>query len=718
MSEGEADPRIGTVIDGRYRLVEQLALGGMGVIYRAEHIKVARPVAIKFPHQALAVNQDFVRRFQREAAALSRLTHPNIVSVVDYGVANNNVPYLAMEFHRGRSLGDLLEEGPLAARRAVGIARQMLSGLRHAHEASVVHRDLKPDNMLLLSDVEGDFVKILDFGLAKILLDDAPGGAPITSTGLAMGTLGYMSPEQFRGQAVDARADIYSVGVVLYQMITGRRPFIADQAIDLLKLQTEQDPPPPRKVGGAGCCSDELEKVILRALARDLERRYANAGAFSEALEDTPEGRTFNSNSLWELTPPPVAAVPPKVIRAPGPPSLPDPSLPSLPSIPVGRPLPGMPPVRDASMPLLSSNLPGLAPPPAEIPATVSLAPVMPASREPAPRRGGRLAFVMALMLGVIGGVGFWVWRSGLGRSAAQWALGHLVQGDGSGKAVPPGTPAAKPGAGASGAGTGHAAVNVPGDGGSAAAPGADGGAGAGAAPAGSGDGGPAGPEVAAGNPGAPGGEPGGEGPGGAGAGGPDSPEGPDAPAEVEQPFPADSPGIALEKTRQAVPVPAPTPARPRPTSPAAALRDVNRVFASGRIDEAVEILYAARRQWPDVPSLGLWLGHAYYRKHWRTDALREYTWVLKQRPDLKRDPIVRRNVVNSLEGSTYRAASAILVGRIGKVALPEVRRLFNSKDAVTRRRARAVAARLLAPPRAARPRPGARPAHKKPVRR
>jgi len=162
------DSRIGTTLEGRYRIIERLAAGGMGVVYKGELTAIGKPVAVKFLHDALTLIPDVVKRFQREATAMSKLAHPNLVSVLDSGLAGG-VPYLVMDFVSGRSLAEVLAEGPMPPARAAGLAKQILAGVRHAHASHVVHRDLKPDNIILLDGVEGDFAKILDFGLAKVL---------------------------------------------------------------------------------------------------------------------------------------------------------------------------------------------------------------------------------------------------------------------------------------------------------------------------------------------------------------------------------------------------------------------------------------------------------------------------------------------------------------------------------------------------------------------
>jgi eukaryotic-like serine/threonine-protein kinase len=282
------DARIGLVVDGRYRLDERLAAGGMGVVYRATRVGLSKQVAIKFLHRSHATVPHSRQRFDLEATAMSRLSHPNLVSIIDYGDLDGT-PYLVMDYHPGESLRRLVEGGAMPGRRAVAIARQILAGLASAHASGVVHRDLKPDNVLILGKPGDDIVKILDFGVAKLL---EGGGRPseisVVSTGL-LGTAQYMSPEQARSQGIDARADLYAVGVMLYEMAVGQLPFDAERDLAVLRMHVEVEPVAPRDL--APKLSPALEQVMLRALEKDRERRWATAEEFSEALRRTPEGR-------------------------------------------------------------------------------------------------------------------------------------------------------------------------------------------------------------------------------------------------------------------------------------------------------------------------------------------------------------------------------------------------------------------------------------------
>ncbi len=282
------DPRVGLVLDHRYRIEGRLAAGGMGVVYRAQRLGLAKPVAIKFLHASLATVPGDRLRFEREAAAMSRLTHPNLATVIDYG-SLDDVPYLVMEFHVGPSLRELCAEGVVAPSRAVFIARQILAGLASAHSSGVIHRDLKPANILLTGNPEEEFVKILDFGVAKLLEGGAATEVSVVA-GKVLGTPGYMSPEQATGQRVDARSDLYSVGIVLYEMVTGRRAFQAEGGFALLRKQVEEDPIRPIQLNPN--ISSELDGAIWRALKKDPEQRWQSAGDFGRALADVPEGRS------------------------------------------------------------------------------------------------------------------------------------------------------------------------------------------------------------------------------------------------------------------------------------------------------------------------------------------------------------------------------------------------------------------------------------------
>jgi serine/threonine-protein kinase len=291
------DPRIGVELNGRYRITERLGEGGMGVVYRGERMQLDRPVAVKFLHSPYASSPKFVKRFQREARAMSRLSHPCCVSVIDFGVHES--PYIVMDFVTGKTLRTAMDEGRLTAPRAVSIVRQVLSGLSHAHEQGVVHRDIKPANIMLGEAAGmGDHVRIFDFGLAK-LYDPSLGGDP-SMTGV-VGTPAYMAPEQTRGDRVDVRVDLYATGVVLFELLVGHKPFDGPDAYATLRMQRDVLPRRVRDLEPE--VSPELDAVVQRALEKDPEKRFQTASEFLAALDQVPEatGRAATDKSHEEV---------------------------------------------------------------------------------------------------------------------------------------------------------------------------------------------------------------------------------------------------------------------------------------------------------------------------------------------------------------------------------------------------------------------------------
>ncbi|HVZ71133.1 MAG TPA: protein kinase [Polyangia bacterium] len=279
------DPRIGSVLQGRYRILSRIASGAMGVVYRGERVQLGRPVAVKFLHPWIASQQAFITRFDTEARAMSRLGHPNCVSVIDFGV--EGAPYLVMDFVTGRTLREAMGGARFPVARALHVVRQLLAGLAHAHAQGIIHRDLKPEN-LLLSEEAGlvDHLRILDFGLAKLR------DGPAMTAGLAVGTPSYMSPEQTGAEgAIDARTDLYAVGVLLFELLTGRKPFQSENVGELLLMHRERPAPLLRSAAPDAGFSAALEGVVDKALAKMADQRFQSAAAFGEALDATPEGR-------------------------------------------------------------------------------------------------------------------------------------------------------------------------------------------------------------------------------------------------------------------------------------------------------------------------------------------------------------------------------------------------------------------------------------------
>jgi tRNA A-37 threonylcarbamoyl transferase component Bud32 len=286
------DDNIGKVIGGRYHVLAKIGEGGMGQVYLAEHVLMGRRCALKMIKPGLTRCVDSVSRFSREANNASRINHPNVVVTYDFGEAAGGVLYLAMEYVDGESLASLVaRESPLPVARAVEIARQVADALTAAHHIGVVHRDLKPDNILLARNMGGgDQVKVVDFGIAKGL---SGGGQDITRTGCAVGTPRYMSPEQLMGERVDGRSDLYSVGCVLYEVLTGREPFGGGEGAASLARRLVEPTPHPRSHRAA--VSRELNDVVVRALACSPADRYQSAAELRDALAAVPDATDTRS---------------------------------------------------------------------------------------------------------------------------------------------------------------------------------------------------------------------------------------------------------------------------------------------------------------------------------------------------------------------------------------------------------------------------------------
>ncbi len=284
------DPLIGRTLPGGYRVTHVVGIGGMGRVYCAEQVALGRTVAVKVVHPHLADDELAAARFLNEARTASRLSHPNSVAIFDFGRTEQGQPYIVMEYLRGRDLARVAhDEGPLPMRRVTDVLRQTLAALEEAHALGIVHRDLKPDNIVLEPLRSGlDFVKVVDFGLAKILEETpAPsaGRGALTRPGLVCGTPEYMSPEQGRGDTLDGRADLYSVGIVLFELLAGRMPFSADTATKTLLMQLNEPAPDPRNSAPERAIPASFAMLTLRALAKAREERFQTAREFSDALE-------------------------------------------------------------------------------------------------------------------------------------------------------------------------------------------------------------------------------------------------------------------------------------------------------------------------------------------------------------------------------------------------------------------------------------------------
>jgi serine/threonine-protein kinase len=269
----------GQPFDGRYRVLGRLGVGGMATVYLAEDSSLGRKVALKVMAERYAEDGEFVERFRREAQAAARLNHPNIIAVYDRGEADGR-PYIAMEYLQGRTLKQVIQaEGPLPPERAIAIAMQVLAGLRYAHEHGVVHRDVKPHNVLVGDDGR---IKVTDFGIAHA------GDPQMTEVGSIVGTAQYLSPEQARGRSVGPQTDIYSLGVVLYEMLAGRVPFEGDSSVAIAMQHVSDQPPPLRSL--APDVPESLALVVAHAMLKDPSQRYGSADEFSADLDRVRRG--------------------------------------------------------------------------------------------------------------------------------------------------------------------------------------------------------------------------------------------------------------------------------------------------------------------------------------------------------------------------------------------------------------------------------------------
>jgi serine/threonine protein kinase/tetratricopeptide (TPR) repeat protein len=296
------DPLIGKMI-GAYRVISVIGEGAMGRVYRAEQTTLRRAVCIKTIKQHLASDPSMIDRFEREARAVSSIRHPNIVGVLDAGSVPSGIFYIVMELIEGRSLSRLIQEdSPIPVTRALNLTEQILSALEEAHGAGIVHRDLKPQNVLVGTLRDGsDLAKVVDFGLAKLLHPDAS-DRRITKTGALFGTPGYMAPEQIMGEEIDGRADVYAAGTILYELLTGSRPFTGTLQF-LLKAQLTEIPESPSIRAKGLPIPRELDAIVLRALEKAPERRYRSALDLKKELEAFRTGSSRRSNATIDVPP-------------------------------------------------------------------------------------------------------------------------------------------------------------------------------------------------------------------------------------------------------------------------------------------------------------------------------------------------------------------------------------------------------------------------------
>ena len=316
------DPFVGKIIDGRYEIQARVGEGGMGVVYKARQASIDRVIAIKVLNAQMAGDQTWVQRFYNEARACARLQHPNTIRMFDFGQAPDGRLYMTMEFLDGMSLREAISKGPMAPQRVVKILIQGCASLAEAHSIGIIHRDIKPDNVFLLNMAGSpDFVKLLDFSVAKLL----EGDRMKTQAGVVFGTPQYMSPEQGRGLPLDARSDLYALGILAFEMLTGGVPFNDDNPMTVIQMHLQAAVPPlPQSIPYS------VQQIVRRALEKDPARRYQSAGEMMQHCQQVFAEVSQGGMSIG-------AGGMPKTMIAPGPPGFQQPGFQQP-----GFPQPGM----------------------------------------------------------------------------------------------------------------------------------------------------------------------------------------------------------------------------------------------------------------------------------------------------------------------------------------------------------------------------------------
>jgi serine/threonine-protein kinase len=303
---GHGDPLLGTVLADRYRILRKLGEGGMGSVYLAEHTTINKRLAIKVLSPEYSHKQDLVERFLQEARAASMIEQENVVEITDFGSTPGGSVFFVMEYLHGEDLADTIEKtGPLPWSRVKPIIIQICDALAAAHEAGIIHRDMKPENCYRIRRRQNDdFIKVLDFGIAKVTSEEGEGGRGLTRTGMIFGTPEYMSPEQAKGERVDVRVDVYAVGVIMFELLTGRVPFTADTFMGILTKHMFEAPPAPSTVAPDADIPPEVEAIILKALQKDREYRFQSMREMAAAVRVVGSGGAAVSVVAEQVTRP------------------------------------------------------------------------------------------------------------------------------------------------------------------------------------------------------------------------------------------------------------------------------------------------------------------------------------------------------------------------------------------------------------------------------
>src|SRR5881227_1892360 len=310
------DPLIGQVVADRYQILSLIGEGGMGRVYLAEHVRMGRKSAVKVINPALATTSDAISRFNREAANACKINHPNVAQVYDFGEMADGTLYLAMEYIDGETLDAIVaREGSLPPARAAQITKQVADALFAAHHLGIVHRDLKPENVMVARHLDGsDWVKVVDFGIAKTIQRDGSGSQTVTMAGVSLGTPEYMSPEQLAGEKLDHRTDVYSLGLVLFNALTGDLPYPKVTSKETLVRRLTSRPRTLAEVRPEKAWPPELQRALDRALATEVADRFDSVADFGRAVVRAAESTVVASPAAAAIAAdPPTAAPPPNV---------------------------------------------------------------------------------------------------------------------------------------------------------------------------------------------------------------------------------------------------------------------------------------------------------------------------------------------------------------------------------------------------------------------